>query len=87
MPVLPNCLQRLASVGEEYAKIDKNAELTRRNVACSRMAKLLGLNDGKSNLIVNSRFADIYVNGKLKQGIVMDEAPGSNVEDLEDAES
>ena len=68
------------------AKIDKNAELTRRNVACSRMAKLLGLNDGKSNLIVNSRFADIYVNGKLKQGIVMDEAPGSNVEDLEKAE-
>ena len=74
---------RCTSIATYDALIDKDAELTRRNVASARMAKLLGLNDGTTNLIVGSTLADVYINGKLMQGVAMEEAPGKELKVLE----
>ena len=47
------------------------------------MAKLLGLNNGNTNLIVGSTLADVYINGKLMQGVAMEEAPGQELDIIE----
>ena len=58
------------------AGIKEDAELSKRNVASARMAKLLGLNDENHNLIADSKLADVTINGKTMHGILMDEAKG-----------
>ncbi len=61
------------------AKIDAESELSKRNVATSRMAKLLGL----EGMVVGSRMAEVLINGKRMRGIIMDEAPGKSSDEVE----
>ncbi len=54
------------------AQIDPSSEVSKRNVATSRMAALLGI----SNIVAGSSIADVIIDGKKMRGIMMDEAPG-----------
>jgi hypothetical protein len=63
------------------AKVAPSSELSKRNVATSRMARLLGL-DG---MIVSSQMAEVEINGNRMRGIIMDEAPGKPAPDIDEA--
>ena len=67
---------RCHGIAVNSAVIKENADLSRRNVASARMAKLLGLNGEEHNLIADSKLADVVINGKTMHGILMDEASG-----------
>ncbi len=67
---------RCHDIAVSSAMIKENADLSRRNVASARMAKLLGLNGEGHNLIADSKLADVIINGKTMHGILMDEASG-----------
>ncbi len=62
----------LSTIATHVAKIDPSSEISKRNVATCRMARLLGLDD----VIATSGMADIKINGQRMRGILMDEAPG-----------
>ena len=61
------------SYATKTARIDVNEELSKRNVATSRMAKILGI----ENIVAKSEMAVVTINGKTMTGIIMDEAEGS----------
>ncbi len=61
-------------IAVEDAAIAPASELSKRNVATSRMAKMLGLD----SMIVGSKMAEVLINGKRMRGIIMDEAPGTD---------
>ena len=63
----------LADVGANTGKIGAGEELTKRNVAASRMAQLLGIPD----IIPKSEMATVSVNGEKSYGVVMEEAKGT----------
>ncbi len=60
--------------------IDKGAEISKRNVATSRMAKMLGL----ENLVAKSSLVNLKVNGKTIQGVSMEEAEGESFSEISD---
>ena len=60
------------------AFIDRNEEISKRNVATSRIAKFLGL----GNLVVKSEMSEVSINGKTMTGITMEEGKGSLAGDL-----
>ena len=63
----------LGVVAKQAAQIEDGAEISKRNVATSRMAKLLGL----ENLVANSSLVNMTVDGKSMQGIAMEEVKGN----------
>ena len=73
---------RCASIAVNHAKINENSELSKRNVASARMAKLLGLNNDDSNQIAKSVMADVCINGEHKRGIVMEEVKGTHIYEI-----
>ena len=68
----------LAAMAIHDAKIDAKSDISKRNVATSRMAKLLGLDD----MVAKSTVADVTVNGKKMTGIAMEEAKGKDYIDI-----
>jgi hypothetical protein len=71
----------LAAMAIHDAKIDAKSDISKRNVATSRMAKLLGLDD----MVAKSTVADVTVNGKKMTGIAMEEAKGKDYIDIGEA--
>lgn len=63
----------------DYAKIDQGATISNRNVATTRMAKLLGIED----MVAQSRTVVLTHEGKDMVGNVMREAKGRPFADLE----
>ena len=61
-----------SAVAEHDAKIDPGRNLSRRNVATSRLATLLGIGD----IVAESRTAIIKQNGQTFRGNLMEEADG-----------
>ncbi|MBR1628076.1 MAG: hypothetical protein IJ679_02270 [Lachnospiraceae bacterium] len=57
------------------AGISEKDDLTKRNVAATRIAELFGVSD----LIVGSKMTEIEVDGQKLDGIMMDEAKGSEI--------
>ncbi len=78
---MSNALQKIKKnqtsnhISRNVAYIKKDAELSKRNVATSRLAGFLGLSD----LIVQTEMTNVTVNGKMMQGIIMDQAQGRNI--------
>ena len=62
----------MADVGTKSARISAGEGMAKRNVATSRLAKLLGL----EKLVPDCEMASIEAEGKKKYGVVMDEAEG-----------
>ena len=56
------------------SKIESGEELSKRNVATSRLAKILGI----GNLIAKSELATVTINGKTMTGTIMDQAKGAD---------
>ena len=56
------------------SKIESGEELSKRNVATSRLAKILGI----GNLIAKSELATVTINGKTMTGSIMDQAKGAD---------
>ena len=75
-----------SAIATTDALIDPGSELSKRNVASARMSKLLKLNTKEHNLIAGSNLADVTINGKTMQGIIMDGVPGMSTADLEKQE-
>ena len=70
-----------ATIAKNSVKIDANDELTKRNVATSRLASILGLD----KIVAKSEMANVTVNGKKMTGILMEEAEGKTAyEQMED---
>ncbi|MCR5452628.1 MAG: hypothetical protein K6F00_08390 [Lachnospiraceae bacterium] len=65
----------LSKLAIDTAKIKAGSNISKRNVATSRMAKLLGISD----LIVETKNVEINVDGKVMRGIMMADAQGSSV--------
>ena len=65
------------SIASKVAKIETYEDLSKRNVATSRMAKLLGIED----MIAKSDMATVTINGKTMTGTIMEEVKGTIVED------
>ena len=68
----------LSNMCIDKAMIDKGAEISKRNVATSRMAKMLGL----ENLVTKSSLVNLKFNGKTMQGISMEEAEGEEFQTI-----
>ena len=51
---------------------DEDSELTKRNVATSRLAKILGVED----IVVKSVMTEVTINGITMKGVLMDDAGG-----------
>ncbi len=71
----------LSSIAVDDAKIDAKSDVSKRNVATSRMAKILGLD----YMVAGSTIADVTVNGKKMSGIAMEEAKGECYIDIGEA--
>ena len=71
----------LPKVATGSAKIRLGDELAKRNVATSRMAKMLGL----EGIVATSKLSTVEVNGKTMTGIMMEEAKGPDAYDLIEA--
>ena len=56
------------SIASKVAKIETYEDLSKRNVATSRMAKLLGIED----MIAKSDMATVTINGKTMTGTIME---------------
>ena len=65
----------LAKIGNDTTRISPGENMAKRNVATSRLAKLLGI----GGIVPESEMAAVEVNGKKKYGVVMQEAPGMPV--------
>ncbi len=63
---------KLTVISQDDAGIEPGANISKRNVATSRMAKLLGLED----MVAKSSMANVTVKGKKMQGVAMEEAKG-----------
>lgn len=61
-------------IATKHALIDPKSEISKRNVATSRMAELLGIGD----MVAKSVMADVIINGKKMSGIAMEEAKGQS---------
>ena len=72
----------MADVGTKTARISAGEGMAKRNVATSRLAKLLGL----EKLVPNCEMASIEAEGKKKYGVVMEEAEGMEAMNLYDGE-
>ncbi|MCR4749057.1 MAG: hypothetical protein K5877_04535 [Lachnospiraceae bacterium] len=84
---LPFILETLASIhsylssmkqndkAKNLAKIGKNEDLAKRNVAASRLAEILGM----ENVISKSEFARVEVDGENMQGVLQEEVKGENL--------
>ena len=68
----------LSNMCIDKAMIDKGAEISKRNVATSRMAKMLGL----ENLVTKSSLVNLKFNGKTMQGVSMEEAEGEEFQTI-----
>jgi hypothetical protein len=68
-----------AGVAINNARIVPESELSKRNVATSRLAKMLGIED----LIVKSQMTEITVNGVKMKGVMMEDAGGEHLSTLE----
>ena len=66
------------SIATNEALIREGSDMSRRNVAASRMARLLGI----PGLIVHTEMTDLVINGEKMRGILMDEAPGTNISEM-----
>ena len=66
------------SIATTDAFIDKKAELSMRNVATSRMAKILNIN----SLIAESTLTNVNIDGKEMQGIMMEGAKGKMLSEI-----
>lgn len=71
----------LSDIAVNDAKIDAKSDVSKRNVATSRMAKILGLD----YMVAGSTIADVTVNGKKMSGIAMEEARGECYIDIGEA--
>lgn len=71
----------LSDIAVNDAKIDAKSDVSKRNVATSRMAKILGLD----YMVAGSTIADVTVNGKKMSGIAMEEAKGECYIDIGEA--
>ena len=71
----------LSEIAVDDAKIDAKSDVSKRNVATSRMAKILGLD----YMVAGSTIADVTVNGKKMSGIAMEEAKGECYIDIGEA--
>ena len=71
----------LSEIAVDDAKIDAKSDVSKRNVATSRMAKILGLD----YMVAGSTIADVTVNGKKMNGIAMEEAKGECYIDIGEA--
>lgn len=69
-------MQAIATSG---AQIDAGAQMSKRNVAASRMAEMLGIGE----LIVPTKMTEISIDGKKMRGILMDDADAKDVIELE----
>ncbi len=81
---------RCHGIANGDAMIEEGAELSKRNVATARLARILGLNSKEPNgpkLIAESSLADVTINGKYMQGIIMEEAPGNILDNIAGDES
>ena len=61
-------------IATKHALIDPKSEISKRNVATSRMAELLGIGD----MVAKSVMADVIINGKKMSGIAIEEAKGQS---------
>ena len=68
----------LSNMCIDKAMIDKGAEISKRNVATSRMAKMLGF----ENLVTKSSLVNLKFNGKTMQGVSMEEAEGEEFQTI-----
>ncbi len=59
-------------ISSNSAKIEEGEELSKRNVATSRLARILGI----SNLLAKSELATVTVDGKTMTGTIMEQAKG-----------
>lgn len=65
----------LSVAANKGAKIKKGNSVTKRNAATSRLADILGVGD----LVVKSHMAKIIIDGKTEYGVIMDEAHGDEM--------
>lgn len=70
------CRARTSKSGSSWAGIGQGRNLSRRNVATSRLAGILGIDD----MIADSRTAEVKYQGKVISGNLMDEADGVAVD-------
>ena len=68
----------LHAIATKDAMIKDGSEISKRNVATSRMAKLLGVED----MVAKSTATEITINGKKMSGIAMEEAKGKITSDV-----
>jgi len=68
----------LPKIAVDTAKIKMGDELSKRNVATSRIAKLLGLED----IVAKSKLSNVIVDGKSMTGIMMEEAKGKQAYEI-----
>ena len=68
----------MRSLAIKSAKIGEGADITKRNVATKRVAEALGLSD----LVVDTKLAEVQVGDKKINGIVMDNAKGVSQREL-----
>ena len=60
------------AIAVKNVKVEEKSELSKRNVASSRLASILGVKD----LVTQSRMTEIQINGTKMSGVIMDEAKG-----------
>ena len=71
-------LINLRGIAVNNAQIEEKSEISKRNVATSRLAEMLGL----GNMVAKSEMADVIINGKKMKGITMEEAAGEKTTDV-----
>ena len=65
----------LSAISFRDAQIQKNAEISKRNVATSRLANFLQIGD----MVSESKLVKLSINGKQMNGISMEEAKGEKI--------
>lgn len=65
----------LSAISFRDAQIQKNAEISKRNVATSRLANFLQIGD----MVSESKLVKLSINGKQMNGISMEEAKGDKI--------
>lgn len=67
-----------AVIAHRDAMIKGDSELSKRNVATSRLAKALGIGD----IVVKSEMTEVTINGVTMKGVMMDDAGGELITDV-----
>ena len=67
----------MGDVAKDMAQIEDKQNISKRNVATTRLAELLGI----ENLVATSELTDVVINGQKKRGIMMEEADGKVIFD------